>query len=350
MRFRSAMVRTAAAAACAAGLLLAGACGASTDNPSSAAAGQTTTPVTTAASSAPASSDSSDSSEASSAGASAAGAAPMTPLDLGLSADPTLAAAVPAQYKGGTFNIATDASYPPNEFLLNGAGGPMGLDVDLGNAIGQVLGVKVTWTNTGFDGIIAGVSAGRYDLSLSSFTDTKERENTVDMVTYYSAGTSTMVPSGNPKNVKTETDLCGLTVGAENGTTQLDQLTKPDVDGSVVKACSDAGKPAPKSQGYPAQTDVNSALAAGRIDAYLADSPVVIYTVSQTGGQFENAEVNFAAAPYGIVVPKDQAGLAASVQGAVQKLMDDGDYAKILAQWGAAGGAIDKSVLNGALN
>ena len=156
---------------------------------------------------------------------------------------------MPAKVKAdGKLVIATDASYAPNEFTLEGSDEIIGMDVDLGKAIGKVLGVEVEFVNASFDGILAGLQAGRYELGMSSFTDTKEREQTVDFVTYLEAGTSTMVRKCNPKDIKATEDLCGKKVGAENGTTQLDQLTKPDVEGSVVKACEDAGKEPPKSR------------------------------------------------------------------------------------------------------
>jgi polar amino acid transport system substrate-binding protein len=185
-------------------------------------------------------------------------------------------------------------------------------------------------------------------MSLSSFTDSKEREQSVNFVTYYEAGTSTMVLAGNPQNITTITDLCGRPVGAENGTTQLDLLNDPEVDGSVVKACTDAGKPAPIAQGFPKQTDVNSALAAGRIDAYMADTPVVAYAVKQTGDKFEKVGEDQGTAPYGIALPKDPAALTTSVQQAMQKLMDSGAYQQILDNWGVSAGAITTAAVNGA--
>jgi polar amino acid transport system substrate-binding protein len=271
------------------------------------------------------------------------------PMAVNAAADPGAEAKVPAGFKSkGTLTIATDASYAPNEFTAQGSGDIIGMDVDLGTAIGQTLGLKTKFVNASFDGILAGIQAGRYDLGMSSFTDTKEREQTVDFVTYFSAGTSTMVTKCNPKNIKTVTDLCGKTVGAEQGTTQLDQLSKSDVDGSVVKQCQSAGKPAPIAKGFPKQTDVNSALQAGRIDAYLADSPVVDYALAQTGGVFTKVGGDLDTAPYGIAVPKDGGTLKNAVQAAVQKLMDEGTYKQILAHWGVSSGAVTSAGLDGA--
>ena len=314
-------------------LLLATACGASTTAPGS----ESTTKAATSAGSSVADSSA------------AVSESEPTPLNLNLAKDETIAAALPDKYKqSGTIVVATDATYAPNEFLAEGSNDPIGMDIDLANALGQILGLKVTVEPASFDGIIPGINAGRYDMSLSSFTDTKEREASVNFVTYFEAGTSTMVLAGNPQNINAATDLCGRPVGAENSTIQLAQLKDATVTGSVVKACADAGKPAPIAQGYPKQTDVNSALVAGRIDAYLADSPVVAYAVKQTGDKFEKVGQDQGAAPYGIAIPKDPAALTPAIQQAVQKLIDSGAYQQILDNWGVSSGAITTSVVNGA--
>ncbi len=277
-------------------------------------------------------------------------AAEPEPLNLNLPKDDALAALVPANIaKGGTLVIATDASYAPNEFLKNGEGSPIGMDVDLGNAIAQVLGLKTQWKNTTFNGIIAGINAGRYDLSLSSFTDTKEREKQVNFVTYLTAGVSIVVAKGNPENINSAQDLCGKKVGAESGTTEEDMLTKEGVDDSVVKICKDAGKPAPEYSGYPNQSDVNVALASDRLDAYMADTPVAEYAVKSTGDKFEKVGKDVGVAPYGIAIPKDPAGLTTAIQKALQKLMDDGSYGKILANWGLGDSGITTAEVNKAI-
>lgn len=342
------------------------ACGASTTNPEAAGSSSSSSSQQSSSSQAPPSSSSSESSassapSAASSGASSAGAssAPSSagtaeqpqPLDLNLPKDDAIAALLPKSVADkGSLTIATDASYAPNEFLLNGKGSPIGMDVDLGNAIAQVLGLKTTWVNTGFDGILAGLNAGRYDLSLSSFTDTKKREEQVNFVNYLEAGVSIVVAKGNPENINSLADLCGKKVGAENGTTEQDMLTKADVDDSVVKICSDAGKPAVQASGYPTQTDVNVALASDRLDAYLADTPVAEYAVKVTGDKFEKVGKDVGVAPYGIAIPKNPAELTTAVQKALQKLMDDGDYTKILDNWGLTDEGIKTATINKAVN
>jgi polar amino acid transport system substrate-binding protein len=274
--------------------------------------------------------------------------APTSPASVQVTKDASLAAQVPAAVrKAGTLKVAADASYPPNEFQPQGKTTIVGMDVDLGTAIGSTLGLKTTFVNASFDGILAGLAAHKYDLGMSSFTDTKERQQTVDFVTYFSAGTSIMAKKCNPLNIKTQLDLCGKKIGAENGTTQLDSLQKK-TPGSVAQQCATAGKKAPVGSGYPDQSNVNTALAAGRIDAYLADTPVVDYAVKANSQLFQKVGKTTDVAPYGIAIPKDSGTLKNAVLAAVKKMIADGTYTAIMKNWGVQAGAISDPVINGA--
>jgi polar amino acid transport system substrate-binding protein len=269
-----------------------------------------------------------------------------------VSAAQDIAALVPAEIKNkGTLTIATDASYAPNEFSTDGGKTFQGMDIDLGNAIGKVLGMQVKWVNSPFEGLIAGLAAGKYDLSISSFTDTAEREKTVDFVTYFKAGTSIAVKKGNPLGIKGEADLCGKKVAAEKGTTQLALLTKDKLeDGSptIKSNCTKAGKPAPVAVALPDQNAVNASIISGRADAFTADSPVVDYQVKITNGGVEPGGPATGVAPYGIALNKSSGTFKEAIQKAVKKLIDDGTYTKIMETWGLTDGAITDPVINGA--
>ncbi|MER5635698.1 ABC transporter substrate-binding protein [Kitasatospora sp. NPDC002227] len=259
-----------------------------------------------------------------------------------VTADSALAALVPADVKSsGKLIVATDASYAPNEFT-DAKGTIVGMDVDLAGAIAKKLGLSADVQNAKFDGIIQGIVGKKYNMSLSSFTATKEREATVDMVTYFSAGTGTAVKKGNPDKIDA-TDLCGKKVAVQTGTTQADA-----VKNTINPACTKAGKPTVPNNGdqFELQTDVTQALFSGRDQVMLADSPVVDYAIQQTNGQLEKIGSVTDTAPYGVVLPKGS-DLTKAVQGAIQALMTDGTYKAILEKWGVQAGAIDKSVING---
>ena len=261
--------------------------------------------------------------------------------------DAALVAMVPADLKAkGTVVVATDSTYAPDEFK-DASGKVVGMDVDLGNAILAKLGLKGSWQSADFGSIIGGIAAKKYDLSLSSFTDTKEREKQIDMVQYFNAGEAIAVLTGNPDKIgATAADLCGFKVAVQNNTTESDEIKN-----TINPACKKAGKALIPNGGdkFDAQTDATTALVSKRDQALMADSPVIDYAVKQSNGALQKLGDNYNSAPYGIVVPKGSA-LAAAIQGALKDLIKDGTYAQILSKWGVSSGALtaDQIVLNGA--
>lgn len=258
--------------------------------------------------------------------------------------DPKIAAQVPAAIKDkGTITAAVDATYPPNEFIKEGTHDIIGMTPDLANALGTVMGIKVEMKPAGFDAIIPGLAAKKYDLGFSSFTDNKEREQTVDFVTYFSAGTSFYVTTKSGAKIKSLDDLCGHKVAVEKGTTQQDDSQ------TAAKKCKAAGKAAAEVQTYPDQNGANLALSSGRAEVGMADSPVAAYIVKKSGGQFKLDGEPYGTAPYGIAIPKGN-GMAKPLLAAVKKIIADGTYMSILKKWGIEQGAIDDPVINGAID
>lgn len=243
--------------------------------------------------------------------------------------DDRLAAMVPADVSAdGRMFFGQDQTNPPTEFVADGHA--VGMDLDLGAAVAQKLGLQATFENVQFDGIIPALKAGRYEAAISSFNINPERVKEVDMVSYFVAGMSGVVLKGNPDKLSLEA-LCGKTVAVQKGTLEVDDLT----DRSAK--CAAAGQPEITIQQFQNQTDANLALTAKRVQAMFADSPVVDYLVKQTGDTLETVGSVYNTAPYGLIVPKGKGDYARAVQGALQALIDDGTYQKILDRWGVRG-------------
>jgi polar amino acid transport system substrate-binding protein len=261
-----------------------------------------------------------------------------------IQADEAIAGAVPADIKSkGTLTVAADATYPPDEYIAPDGKTIIGMDADLAKAIAQIMGLNVEMQNITFDSIIPGLAAGKYDLGMSSFTDTKEREQTVDFVTYLTAGSAIYANADGDFKPDSFDALCGHTVSAERGTTQQEDIENQD------KKCKAEGKPGVTGVILPDQNQVNLAVSSGRAEAAMADSPVAENIAAQSEGQFEVTGGPFPPEPYGIAIPKDS-GLAQPVLDAVKALMADGTYTKILEYWGLEDGAIDNPVINGAVS
>jgi len=275
----------------------------------------------------------------SSAGPASAGAAASSAIPAPTK-DDALAAKVPQSIAAdGKIVVGTDASYAPNEFTAPDGTTIIGMDVDLGTAVAQKLGLQAEFQNSAFSGIIPGIQGGKYELGMSSFSVNPERVQTVDMVSYFTAGTSVAVKAGNPDNINAD-DLCGKSVGVQAGTVQVDDLAARN------QKCTAEGKPAIQISELQAQTDVTLALTANRIVAFLADSPVVDYAIKTTDGGIEAIGTPYDTAPYGIVLNKGQTDFTQAVQGAVQSLMEDGTYLQILDKYGVANGAIPSAEIN----
>jgi polar amino acid transport system substrate-binding protein len=272
-----------------------------------------------------------------------------TNANVSVGANTSLHDSLPAAIKSkGQLVMATDPSYAPIEFTKSG-GGFQGFDIDLANAIGKKLGVKIVIRKAQFDGILAGINAGRYDFSMSAFTDNTDREKGNDFVTYFTAGTSIGVKKGNPKHIQSQADLCGLRVGAEKGTTQAVALTKTTAGGAptLKGTCLSSGKKAPIPVLLPDQAGVNAAVVGGRADAFTGDTPIVIYQGTLEGGQIQLAGKTTDEAPYGIAVKKGSP-LAPIFQKAVTQLISDGTYTKIINTWKLQAGAVTESKINAA--
>jgi polar amino acid transport system substrate-binding protein len=255
-----------------------------------------------------------------------------------------VAAELPDAIKAkGSLTVAADATYAPNEFVDTDGKTIVGMSRDLGDAIGEKLGVKFNWVNAPFDGILPGLAAGKYDIGFSSFTDTKEREQTVDFVTYYSAGTSFFVRADGGPRIGDLADLCGHTIAVQKGTVQADYSAKQ------AGKCESGGQAALKVLVLPDQPAANLALSSGRADVTMADSPVAAYQVKKSEGRFELVGKPYAAAPYGIAVPKGS-GLAKPLLHALESTIKDGSYQAVLSKWGIQVGAIDDPAVNGAID
>lgn len=255
--------------------------------------------------------------------------------------DTSLAAKLPNSIKqSGVVRVASGVSFPPMEYFANDNKTVLGFDADLGAALGQVLGVKFQFQNTNFDGIIGGLDAGRYDLSLTSMIDKKSRQTTVDFVDYLNSGVTFMVKKGNPKHLTDKLALCGQSVAVEKSSTG--DLSADDIS----KECTAAGKQAVNKEPFPDQASAVQALQSGRADAVLALDLTLAYNVKQDPSSFAVAAKPFGTLPVGIPVPKKNPQLRDAVQGALKKLQADGTYDRLLAKWNLKDQALTGAPIN----
>lgn len=245
--------------------------------------------------------------------------------------------------KAGVLVVGANLQQVPSDFFAADGKTPIGAEVDLVHAIGVVLGVKIRYLQMPFGSLIASLKSGRIDLTMSAMNDTKTREKTIDFVDYFNAGIGVLVRKGNPSKILSPADLCGKTVALQSGTTQ-EAFAE-----AQSKKCTAAGKQAVNIKVISTAAEEEQSLRTGRFDAVLDDTPEGAY-ISQIAGDgqyFQLAPIPpINGGPYGIGVAKNNPQLAKAVQAALQKLITDGTYGKILADWGLGSGAITEATLN----
>jgi polar amino acid transport system substrate-binding protein len=255
-------------------------------------------------------------------------------------ADPALAAKVPkAIASDGVIVVGTDATYAPNEFLAKDGKTVVGFDVDLFRAVAAKLGLRAKFSPAPFGAIIPGISSGKYEIGVSSFTINKQREQQTNMVSYFSAGTQWSTRQGNPDHIDPN-NACGAKVAVQKATVQADDVT------ARSKKCTAAGKKAIQVDQYQGQDQATAAVVSGKDQAMLADSPVIAYGVVQTHGQMQKLGSIYDSAPYGYVVAKKDTAFADALKGALDELIKAGTYRKILTRWYVQDGALDNPQVN----
>jgi polar amino acid transport system substrate-binding protein len=251
---------------------------------------------------------------------------------------------LPAKIKSaGELVIGSDIEYPPIESFKEGTDTPEGLDIDVGTALAKQLGVKAKFVNdTDFANMITSMNNGRYDMIMSAMNDTKERQQGADFVDYFTAGGAILVAKGNPKKIQTVNDLCGNTAAVQKGTVYDTETLTP-----LVATCQVAGKPLDVLR-FEKDVDAVQQVKLGRAVAALEDSPVAGYNAKTSGDgkDFEVAGDVFDKAPYGIAVPKNSP-LVQLIQQALRKLIQNGEYDRILTKWGLSDGALKTARVNG---
>ncbi|MHA2788840.1 ABC transporter substrate-binding protein [Corynebacterium sp. S7] len=250
---------------------------------------------------------------------------------------PEIAAMVPESVKSdGTLSVGSNPPFAPFEFK-DSQGNIIGVEMDLGRALASVMGLEFQPVEQDFAMILPAVDAGTVDAGMSGFTDNEERRTNYDFVDFLYAGIQWAQQPGD--NVDPN-NPCGLTVAVQRTTVSETDDVRPKNE-----ECIASGQDPITILSYDSSDNAALALMVGRADALSADSPVTAWAVNRSDGKLEIVGDMFAAAPYGIAVPKDSE-LGPALAAAMQHLIDTGEYQRILAQWSIEDGLLDHALIN----
>jgi His/Glu/Gln/Arg/opine family amino acid ABC transporter permease subunit len=220
--------------------------------------------------------------------------------------------------KSGVLRVAIDATYPPMEFLENGQ--PVGFDVDMSRELARKLGVTAQFIVMDWDGILAGLTSGRYDIIVSSMNITPARQQQVDFVEY--ARMSQVFVTTRDRAIRKEEDLAGRSVAVQTNTTSqrwVEQLRQRGVK---------VGQLHP----FPGATECFAAVKSGQAEVVVIDEPVGRF-FARRDDTFVITGQALEAEPIGMALDKQDSDLTAAIARALEELRQAGELRRLSEHW-----------------
>lgn len=249
-----------------------------------------------------------------------------------------VAAELPPEIVKNGLKVAIVPNYPPMDFKDPATGQLTGLDVDLGEAIGKKLGIKILWQETRFDQMMPAIATGRVDAIMSAMTDYKSRQETATFVDYIRSGPQFFTGKSREAEFADMKALCGKKVGASRRTNfpkEIEAWSEANCAGNAVQLVGTEGS-----------ADARTQLRQGRIDAAVQGSETLPYIMEQEPNTFAPIGKAFSTQYTGIALPVKEQALHDAVRGALDALIADGSYKAILDKWKLPDSALDKALVN----
>ncbi|MCX4909936.1 ABC transporter substrate-binding protein [Streptomyces sp. NBC_00878] len=256
-----------------------------------------------------------------------------------------IASLVPADIrKRGTLKLgqSADAS-PPLGFYATDDKTRIGSEIDLATLVADTLGLKLDNEEVSWENLFVGLDSGKFDAVFSNVTVTEERKEKYDFATYRLDNIAFEAKKGTDWKIQGPEDVAGKTIAVSSGTNQEKIL----VDWS--KQNEKAGRKPVDIKYFQKDTDYYLALQSGRIDAYLGPSPSAAYHVATAkqsivvgtlSGAGDGLQGKIAA------TTKKGSGLVDAYAAALDHVIEDGSYERVLKRWGLSSEAVPKSEIN----
>ena len=213
-----------------------------------------------------------------------------------------------------TLTMATNAEFPPFEYIENGE--IVGADIDIATAIAEKLGKKLEITNIDFDAALTGAATGKYDVAVAGITANDERKQNMNFSNdYYTASQAIIVLSDS--TISTADDLAGKTISCQEGTTGEQYL----LDNNYT------------IQSYKTGAEAITALASGKVDAVVIDNAVALALSEKQNGATKVLDEALTKEAYAIALKKGNDALTDEINKALDELKADGTLASIFEKY-----------------
>lgn len=236
-------------------------------------------------------------------------------------------------HKKGVITYCSDIASPPLEYYGKN-NKPKGSDIDIGNHIAALMGLKAKWVNVPFAGILPALLAGHCNAIISQLFDKPARRKKINFVDYMYSSEAILVSYGNPQKIRNLTDLSGKTVAVENGTTVRVLLEAEN------KKLTKAGKRPMDITVFPRDTDALEQLRIHQVDAYGTTLESAAYYMKVAPKTFSVAGKPFHRILTGIGIRKDEKPLKKAIAQALHIMHKNGTYLKIMEKWNLKGDAL----------
>lgn len=216
--------------------------------------------------------------------------------------------------KGNVLTMATNAEFPPFEYLENGE--IVGADVEIAQAIADYLGMELEISNIDFDAALTGAATGKYDMAVAGITANDERRQNMNFSdNYYTASQSVIVMADS--EYKVIADLDGKNFACQEGTTGEQYL----LDNGYTM------------QSYKTGAEAVAALTAGKVDAVVIDDAVARALSEKQNGKTVVLEEALTQEAYAIAIEKGNDDMTAKINKALAAIKADGTVAKIFEKY-----------------
>jgi polar amino acid transport system substrate-binding protein len=266
----------------------------------------------------------------------------LTPFSV--SAEANLASLLPKSIRrAGVMHVAAGVSQPPLLYLKKDAEIGEGLEIDLTQAIAEVLGVKIIYDLKPFSSLIPTVLSGQDDIAVGSIGDFKFRERQVNFVNYAKVGIGLTTLKGKGDGITGFSSLCGKRVAAIRGSFQERKLNDERAK------CRSLGKDLVVLS-YPDLNASDRALRSGAVDVMSGASATLRYAVARSGSTLELSGSIEQVAYLGYAINKENKEMQNAIKAALETLQASGKYKEIFIKWEEETSTVDRIVINNAWN